>query len=123
MPDFATTFLLPFMIGMHKSKELFFFGDRMTAEDALNLRLVNKLLPRERLMSYAREQALRLIPPKGPSLSIKLIKKTIHTYYREILENQLDIENKAWAKALQSKDFGESLTALKEKRESRFIGK
>ena len=123
MPDFATTLLLPFMIGMHKSKELFFFGDRMTAEDALNLGLVNKILPRERLMSYAREQALRLIPPKGPSLSIKLIKKTIHTFYRELLESQLDIENKAWVKALQSKDFGESLAALKEKRDPTFIGK
>jgi len=123
MPDFATTVLLPFMIGMIKAKELFYFGDRMTAKDAENLGLVNKVLPIEKLMPYAREQALKLIPPRGPSLSIKLMKKTIHTYFREILEQQLDLENKMWIRAIQSRDFGESLKALKEKRDPIFIGK
>ena len=123
IPDFATTVLLPFMIGMIKTKELFYFGDRMTAQDAENIGLVNKVLPKEKLMPYARKQALRLIPPKGPSLSIKLMKKTIHTYFRDIIEKQLDLENKMWTKAIQSKDFGESLKALKEKRDVIFSGK
>jgi enoyl-CoA hydratase/carnithine racemase len=123
MPDFATTVLLPFMIGMNKSKELLYFGDRMSAQDAVKVGLVNKVLPKEKLMVYARNQALRLIPPKGPSLSIKLMKKTMHTYFRGIIESQLDLENKMWTKAIQSKDFGESLKALKEKREPTFTGK
>ncbi|MFX1354098.1 MAG: enoyl-CoA hydratase/isomerase family protein [Promethearchaeota archaeon] len=123
MPDFATTVLLPFMIGMNKAKELFYFGERMTAQDAEDLGLVNRVMPREKLIPFARGQALKLIPPKGPSLSIKLIKKTIHTYFRAILEQQLDLENKMWTKAIQSKDFGESLRALKEKRDPIFIGK
>jgi len=123
MPDFATTILLPFMIGMNKAKELFYFGDRMTAQEAERLGLVTKVLPKDKLMPYARKQALRLIPPKGPSLSIKLMKKTIHTYFRDIIETQLDLENRMWTKAIQSKDFGESLKALKEKREPSFIGK
>jgi 2-(1,2-epoxy-1,2-dihydrophenyl)acetyl-CoA isomerase len=123
MPDFATTVLLPFMIGMSRAKELFYFGDKMTAQDAENLGLVNKILPYEQLMPYAREQALRLIPPKGPALSIKLMKKTIHAYFRDILEKQLDLENKMWIKTIQSKDFGESLKALKDKRDPSFIGK
>jgi enoyl-CoA hydratase/carnithine racemase len=123
IPDFATTVLLTFMIGIIKTKELFYFGDKMTAKDAENLGLVNKVLPSEKLMPYARKQALKLIPPKGPSLSIKLMKKTIHTYFRDILKNQLDLENKMWTKTIQSKDFRESLKALKEKRDSNFIGK
>ncbi len=121
--DFATTVLLPLTIGILKANELFYFGDKMTAKEAERLGLVNKVLPKEDLMPYARKQALRLIPPKGPSLSIKLMKKTIHGYFKDILEKQLDLENKAWAKALQSKDFGESLKALKEKRETAFVGK
>jgi len=123
MPDFATTFLLPFMIGMNKAKELFYFGDRMTAYDAEKLGLVSKVLPKEELMPYAREQALRLIPPQGPSLSIRLMKKTMHLYFREIIETQLNLENKMWSKVIRSKDFGESLKALKEKRETDFIGR
>jgi len=123
MPDFATTFLLPFLVGMNKAKELFYFGDRMTAHEAEKLGLVNKVLPKEELMPYARTQALKLIPPQGPSLSIKLMKQTMHSYFRDIIETQLDLENKMWSKAIRSKDFGESLKALKEKREPSFIGK
>ncbi len=123
MCDFATTILLPLMIGFHKAKELLYFGDRMTAQDAERLGLVNKVLPKDKLIPYARNQALRLIPPKGPSLSIKIMKKTIHTYFREIIETQLDVENKMWTRTIQSKDFRESLKALKEKRDPTFIGK
>jgi 2-(1,2-epoxy-1,2-dihydrophenyl)acetyl-CoA isomerase len=123
MPDFATTVILPFMIGFNKAKEFFYFGDRMTAQDAERLGLVNKVLPKEKLMPYARTQALKLIPPKGPYLSIKLMKKTIHSYFRDILETQLDLENKMWTKTIQSKDFEESLKALKEKRDPTFLGK
>lgn len=123
IPDFATTLLLPLMIGMNKAKELFYFGDRMTAKDAENLGLVNKVMPRDELMSYARKQALKLIPPNGPSLSIKLMKRTIHTYFRAIIEQQLDLENKMWTKVIQSKDFRQSLKALKDKKEPLFIGK
>ena len=123
IPDFATTVLFPLMIGFNRAKELFYLGDRMTAQDAERLGLVNKVLPKEELMSFSRRQALRLIPPKGPSLSIKLIKKTMHTYFRNIIESQLDLENKVWIKAIRSKDFGESLKALKDKRDPVFIGK
>ena len=123
IPDFATTILLPYIIGINKAKELFYFGDRMTAQDAEKLGLVNKVLPEDELMPYARKQALRLIPPQGPTLSIKLMKRTMHSYFREIIETQLDLENKVWSKAIRSKDFNESLIALKEKREPIFIGK
>lgn len=123
MPDFATTVLLPLMIGINKAKELFYFGDRLTAQDAEKLGLVNKIMPKNELMPFVRQQALRLIPPKGPTLSIKLMKKTIHTYFREIIEKQLDSENRAWGKTIRSKDFNESLKALKEKRDAVFIGK
>ena len=123
IPDFATTVLLPLMIGLNRAKELFYFGDRMTAQEAERLGLVNKILPKEELMPYARNQALRLIPPKGPSLSIKLMKKTMHTYFRDFIETQLDLENKMWTKTILSKDFGESLKALKEKRDPTFLGR
>lgn len=123
MPDFGTSYLLPFLIGFQKAKELFYFGDKFTPQEAEELGLINKVLPKEELMPFAREQALRLIPPKGPSLSIKLMKKTIHAYFREIIEKQLNFENKGWDKTLNSKDFNESLKALKEKHEPAFIGR
>ncbi len=124
MPDFATTFLLPLIIGFQRAKELFYFGEKLTAQQAYDLNIgINKVLPKKELMPYVRKQSLRLIPPMGPSLSIKLMKKTMHAYFKDIIEKQLDLENKGWIKTLVSKDFNESLNALKEKREPKFIGK
>ncbi len=122
-PDFATTALLPLLVGINKAKELFYFGDKITAKEAEALGLVNKVVSPEKLMSFAREQALRLIPPKGPSQSIKLMKKSIHTYLRDNIEKQLDLENEHWKKCIISKDFAESLKALKEKRDPVFSSK
>jgi enoyl-CoA hydratase/carnithine racemase len=73
-------------------------------------------------MEYSRKQALKLIPPNAPSLSIRLMKRTIHSYFREIIENQLDIENKYWIQTLSSEDFKRSLEALKKKKDPNFMG-
>jgi len=123
MPDFATSYLLPFIVGFQRAKELLYFGERISAQKAYELNLgINKVLSHDELIPYVREQALRLIPPKGPSLAIKLMKRTIHAHFRDILEQQLDLENKGWKKTLRSKDFRRSIKALKEKRDAKFIG-
>jgi len=118
-----SSFMLPFYLGFQKAKEFFYFGDNITAKEAEKLGLVNKILPPNELMPYAREQALRLIPPKGPSLSIKLMKRTMHEYFKEILARTLDLENEAIKYIVKSSDFRESSRALKEKREPKFKGK
>jgi 2-(1,2-epoxy-1,2-dihydrophenyl)acetyl-CoA isomerase len=123
VPEFATSFLLPLLVGFQRAKEICYFGQKVTSQRALELGLVNKIVPNDSLMQYTREQALRLIPPMGPSLSIKLMKKTMHAYFRDMLSHTLDLENKALRKTFASKDFKEAMAALKEKREAIFIGK
>ncbi|MFX0073255.1 MAG: enoyl-CoA hydratase/isomerase family protein, partial [Candidatus Hermodarchaeota archaeon] len=123
VPEFGNDFILPFYLGFQKAKEILYFGDKITAQQALELGLVNKVLPSEQLLSYAKEQALRLVPPKGPSLSIKLMKKTMHAYFREIISSTLDLENEGYKKLIKTHDFRESTTSLMEKREPIFKGK
>ncbi|MHA1230654.1 MAG: enoyl-CoA hydratase/isomerase family protein [Candidatus Helarchaeota archaeon] len=123
VPEFATTWLLPYILGFQKAKELIYFGDRITAQEAYELGLVNKVLPKEELMPYAREQALRLIPPKGPSLALKLMKRALHKPLIDMVTTALDMENKALNKAATTSDFSESIRALKEKRDPVFKGK
>ncbi|MBD3254325.1 MAG: enoyl-CoA hydratase [Candidatus Lokiarchaeota archaeon] len=123
MAEFAAHFLLPFYVGFQKAKEIVYFGKKLTAKEAVELGLANKVLPREDLLSFAREQALKLIPPKGPSLSIKLMKKTMHDYYKDILEETLDLENEGLRTLLKSSDFRASLKSLVTKKEPRFKGK
>ena len=115
--------MLPFLVGFQKAKEICFFGDKITAQKAFELGLVNKVLLKEELIPFARQQALRLIPPQGPYLSIKLMKKTMHAYFIDILDKTLDLENKGLRKTFRSKDFSESMRALKEKRDPIFIGR
>ena len=123
MAEFAAHFLLPFYVGFQKAKELVYFGNKISAQEAEEFGLVNKVLPLEELMPYAREQALRLIPPKGPSLSIKLMKKTIHDYFREILSKTLDLENEGLRACIETFDFRASLKSLITKKEPLFKGK
>jgi len=123
VPEFGNDFILPFYLGFQKAKEILFFGDKITAQEALKLGLVNKVLPPDELIPYAREQALRLIPPKAPSLSIKLMKKTMHAYFREIISKTLDLENEGYKKLIKTHDFRESTKSLMEKRDPIFKGK
>ena len=123
MAEFAAHFLLPFYIGFQKAKELIYFGDKLTAREAEKLGFVNKVLPHDELLPYAREQALRLIPPKGPSLSIKLMKKTMHDYFRDILSNTLDLENEGLQALMKTSDFRASLKSLIKKTDPVFKGK
>jgi enoyl-CoA hydratase/carnithine racemase len=123
IPEFGATFILPFLIGFQRAKEICYMGGEITAQQAFDLGLINKVLPKEQLMPFSRQQALKLIPPYGPSIALKLMKKTMHSFYREILDKTLDLENKALRKAFASKDFNEAMSAIKEKREANFKGR
>ncbi|MHA1727616.1 MAG: enoyl-CoA hydratase/isomerase family protein [Promethearchaeota archaeon] len=122
LQEFSLSFLLPLYVGFQRAKEIIYFGDKITSKQALEYGLVNKVLPDDELISFTREQALRLIPPKGPSLSIKMMKKTMHSYFKPIIEATLNLENEGWKKLLKTQDFVESLKSLKERRDSAFKG-
>jgi enoyl-CoA hydratase/carnithine racemase len=123
VPEFANDFILPLYLGFQKAKEILYFGEKISAQEALNLGLVNKVLPPDKLIPYTREQALRLIPPNAPSLSIKLMKKSMHNYFREIISKTLDLENEGYQILIKTHDFRESTKSLMEKRDPIFKGK
>jgi enoyl-CoA hydratase/carnithine racemase len=121
--EFSSHFLLPFYIGFQKAKELLYFAKKINAQEAYDLGLVNKVLPNKELMPFVREQASKLIPPKGPSLALKLMKKTMHDYFYDILARTLDLENEGLRALFKTHDFRESLKALGQKRDPNFKGK
>jgi enoyl-CoA hydratase/carnithine racemase len=120
IPEFSSSFLLPLLVGFQKAKEICYFGDKISAQEAEKLGLVNKILPNDELIPFARKQALRLIPPKGPSSAIRLMKRTMHSYFIDILSSTLDLENEGMLKAFASSNFRESIKSLQEKREPIF---
>ena len=120
MSEFASTFLLPLLLGFQRAKEIIYYGKKIEAQEALELGLVNKLLPLNELVPYAREQALKLITPKAPGLSIRLMRKAIHTMFKDQIYKILDIENEGYATLLSKPDVGIAALARREKKEPVF---
>jgi len=59
-PEFASSKLLPELIGYNRTAELLLFGEPFLAEQAYDMGLVNKVLPSADLMPYAYAQAAKL---------------------------------------------------------------
>ncbi|MEA3221655.1 MAG: enoyl-CoA hydratase-related protein [Thermodesulfobacteriota bacterium] len=122
VPELASSYLLPRLLGFQKAKEIMFFGEKMTARQMFELGIVNKVLPHEELIPYAREMALRLIPPRGAWKAVRMTKEALHKPLIESITRALDLENDALNKAFASKDFAEAIGARIEKREPVFKG-
>lgn len=123
VPEFALSFILPFYLGFQRAKEILYFGDKIPAQKMDKLGLINGVVPHNKLMSHCREIAKRLIPPQGPSVSLKFMKKLMHDYFREIVSKTLDKENISLRATFKTQDFRESLKALMMKKDPKFRGK
>jgi 2-(1,2-epoxy-1,2-dihydrophenyl)acetyl-CoA isomerase len=122
IPELASSYLLPRILGFQRAKEILFFGGTLNADQLLDMGLVNKILPHTELIAYSKEIAARLVPPKGSSLAVGLAKQAIHRPLIEAVSRALDEENAGLNKAFAAADFWEVLAARKEKREPIFKG-
>ncbi len=123
VPELASSFLLPRILGFQRAKEIFFFGEDLNAEKLFELGLVNKVLPHDDLLPHARRIAASLIPPQGASLAVSLTKRVMHKALIDEVTRALDNENEALNKTFSSTDFFEAIGARKEKRTPIFKGK
>jgi 2-(1,2-epoxy-1,2-dihydrophenyl)acetyl-CoA isomerase len=78
VPDGGGAYLLPRLIGLQKTKELMFFGDKVTAVEAERIGLVNKVVPDDELLGAAGEWAGRLASgPRSLVLTKWLINRSL----------------------------------------------
>ena len=123
IPELASSFLLPRLLGLQRAKEICFFGEDLNAQKLFDLGLINKVLPHDELLPYAMQMAAKLIPPQGAGLAVSLTKQAMHKPLIEAVTNALDNENEALNKTFSTTDFFEAIAARKEKREPVFKGK
>ncbi len=121
--ELGSTHMLPRLLGLQKAKELFFYPEKLTADTLLELGLANAVLPHDALLDHAREQTLKLIPPRGAGASIRAMKRIVHAQKVDDLTRALDLENEALNELMKSEDFAEGLMARIEKREPVFKGR
>ena len=122
LPEFSYTYLMPRLVGYQKANEIALFGEKITAQEALQLGFINKVLPHEELLDFAKERASKLMPPNGPGLAVRLTKTALHQPYIEAIAKSLELENDGLLKAMGSKDFVEFVRAKMEKRKPEFMG-
>jgi enoyl-CoA hydratase/carnithine racemase len=123
IPELASSYLLPRLIGFQRAKEIMFFAERITARELFDLGLVNKVLPHDQLLPYARERALKLVPPQGAGYAVRMAKRALHQPLLAAVTTALDKENKGLNEAFRTADFAEALTARAEKRVPVFKGR
>lgn len=123
IPELASSYLLPRLVGFQRAKEIIFFGEKLPAPKLHDMGLANKVIPHDELIPYAKKMALKLIPPQGAGLATRLAKQAFHKPLIEAVTKALDIENEGLNKTIASADFWEALAARQEKREPVFKGK
>ncbi len=119
--DMGSTFILPRLVGLHKAKELAFFGDRIYGPQAADSGLINRAVPDDALMDTAREWAGRLAA--GPTLSIGAIKLGMARMLNGSFRDALHWEAMMISLIAQTEDAAEGLMAFFQKRDPEFKGK
>ena len=121
VPDSGLSFLLPRLVGLAKAQELLLLSPRLSAEEALALGLVHRVVPAEKLMEEALSLAKELA--QGPTRAYALTKKLLLETYRLSLTEALALEAVLQGQAGQTQDHEEGVRAFREKRPPRFQGR
>lgn len=120
VPDSGSTFLLPRLIGATRAFELMLTADKLSADDAMALNLVNEVVPEDSVMEKAMNLAERLA--SGPTKAFGLTKRAFNKALFDDLEELLEYEACLQEIAGRSDDFQEGVKAFVEKREPAYTG-
>lgn len=118
IPGAGGTQRLPRVVGVARAKELIFTAARLTAQEAERMGLVNRVVPRDRLLAEARAVADR-IAQMAP-LAVRAAKRAIDG--GAALGAGLELEWQAYQSIIRTADRREGLLAFAEKRPPRYRG-
>ncbi|MDQ0415913.1 enoyl-CoA hydratase [Croceifilum oryzae] len=120
IPGYGGTQRLARAIGRNHAKYLCMTGDRISAQEAYQLGLVQKVVPAAQLMDEAKRLADQL--SKQAPLALHFIKKAIHNGVEVDLKNGLRMEASYFGLTFHSQDRMEGMDAFIEKRRPHFKG-
>ncbi|ESU29326.1 enoyl-CoA hydratase [Flavobacterium limnosediminis JC2902] len=120
VPDSAGTFFLPRLIGFQKASALMMLGDKVSAEEAVNLGMIYKVFASDSFEVEVKRVAENLA--QMPTLALGLTKRLLNQSMTNSLEEQLVLESDLQIEASSSNDYNEGVTAFVEKRKPEFKG-
>jgi 2-(1,2-epoxy-1,2-dihydrophenyl)acetyl-CoA isomerase len=118
--DYGGTYFLTQMLGSAKARELYLTSPILTAQEALALGMVTRVVPDAEIDAAARELAMSLA--QGPTITLGYIKRNINNAERLPLETCFDAEAFNHSRAFETADHKEAAKAFVEKRKPAFGG-
>jgi 2-(1,2-epoxy-1,2-dihydrophenyl)acetyl-CoA isomerase len=119
--DYGGTYFMTQLVGAAKARELYFLSERVPADEALRLGLVNWVCAPEALAGKTREVAARLA--SGPTVALRYMKENLNRAMGGDVDDCLDLEATHHIHCGQTEDHREAARAFVEKREPVFKGR
>lgn len=117
-PEFGSSLLVSLNAGYHKAAEKLLLGEPMSAEEALEMKIVNRILPPAEVLPFAQKQAARVaaLPPAA----VRETKRLMKAAWRVPVEKIIAEEAAAFGKRLRSPEAKEAFDAFLHKRKPDF---
>jgi 2-(1,2-epoxy-1,2-dihydrophenyl)acetyl-CoA isomerase len=119
-PDCGGTFILPRLIGWKRATELMMTGEVVSAARALEMGMINVVVPDDQLLASALAMAKKLA--EAPTAAIGRIKELLEASATNDYGGQLELEREAQIQSGLTEDFKEGVAAFIEKRPPKFVG-
>ncbi len=119
--DFGGSWFLTQLVGPAKARELYFLSERLTADEALQLGIVNRVLPDDGFEQAALDLAHRVAG--RPPIALRHMKENLNRALVADLRTCLDAEASAMVRTMSTADHREAAAAFVEKRDPRFAGR
>lgn len=118
VPEFASSLLVPTLMGQRKAAEKLMLGDPFTAEEAVACGIANAVLPADEVLPHARRMAERFnaLPPSAVRQTKQLMKR----WSAQTVLQAVAVEGEQFGQALRSAEAREAFQAFFEKRKPDF---
>jgi enoyl-CoA hydratase/carnithine racemase len=112
---------LPQIVGMGHAMEIILSGERVDAEHAFRIGLVNRVIPQDRLLQATLDYA-QMLASRSP-LSQRFAKEVVKRSVGLHMDEALRLESRSFHDVGLSEDLAEGTTAFRERRDARFTGR
>ena len=119
-PDGSSSWYLPRLVGHARASELMLTNRMLSAQEACQWGLINRVVPDAELMDEARTLAAQLA--RGPTQAFGTVKRLLADSLSNGLETQMEHEARGIADASVTRDGREGVSAFLDKRKPTFVG-
>ena len=117
-PEFASSMIFQKIVGYQRAAEKLMLGEPFSAQEALEMGFVNKVLPLDELLPYAQQVAAKIVAL--PAASIRVTKRLMKANQPAEVNAKMLEENKHFAAMLNGPEAKEAFMAFFQKRKPDF---